>query len=165
MEVTTDAVQVYGGYGFIKEYPVEKLMRDAKIMQLYEGTSQIQRLVIARETLLPRRHRGASARSAAAARSRSDTWEGRVGPRRAGLGRERPGFGLAPSPGARSDRARERRRRRRVGPAAPDLDVDHLESGYPTRGGIASELCDPWSIGVVLRPKSTQIDFLASASR
>jgi acyl-CoA dehydrogenase len=55
MEVATDAVQIYGGYGFIKEYPVEKLMRDAKIMQLYEGTSQIQRLVIARETLLPRR--------------------------------------------------------------------------------------------------------------
>src|SRR3954447_9081052 len=55
MEVTVDAVQVYGGYGFIKEYPVEKLMRDAKIMQLYEGTSQIQRLVIAREVLLPRR--------------------------------------------------------------------------------------------------------------
>jgi acyl-CoA dehydrogenase len=54
MKVATDAVQVYGGYGFIKEYPVEKLMRDAKIMQLYEGTSQIQRLVIARETLLPR---------------------------------------------------------------------------------------------------------------
>ena len=54
MKVTTDAVQVYGGYGFIKDYPVEKLMRDAKIMQLYEGTSQIQRLVIARETLLPR---------------------------------------------------------------------------------------------------------------
>jgi acyl-CoA dehydrogenase len=56
MKTTTDAVQVYGGYGFIKEYPVEKLMRDAKIMQLYEGTSQIQRLVIARETLLPRSH-------------------------------------------------------------------------------------------------------------
>ena len=55
MQVTTDAVQVYGGYGFMKEYPVEKLMRDAKIMQLYEGTSQIQRLVIARETLMPRR--------------------------------------------------------------------------------------------------------------
>jgi acyl-CoA dehydrogenase len=55
MKVTTDAVQVYGGYGFIKEYPVEKLMRDAKIMQLYEGTSQIQRLVIAREVLMPRR--------------------------------------------------------------------------------------------------------------
>jgi len=55
MEITTDAVQIFGGYGFIKEYKVEKLMRDAKIMQLYEGTSQIQRLVIARETLLPRR--------------------------------------------------------------------------------------------------------------
>jgi len=55
MKTATEAVQVYGGYGFIKEYPVEKLFRDAKIMQLYEGTSQIQRLVIARETLLPRR--------------------------------------------------------------------------------------------------------------
>lgn len=54
MEVTTDAVQVFGGYGFIKEYEVEKYMRDAKIMQLYEGTSQIQRMVIAREVLLPR---------------------------------------------------------------------------------------------------------------
>src|SRR5437588_692189 len=53
MEVATDAVQVYGGYGFIKEYPVEKLMRHAKIMQLYEGTAQIQRLVIARQVLLP----------------------------------------------------------------------------------------------------------------
>ena len=54
MEITVDAVQVYGGYGFIKEYPVEKLMRDAKIMQLYEGTSQIQRLVIAKELLMGR---------------------------------------------------------------------------------------------------------------
>jgi acyl-CoA dehydrogenase len=54
MEVALDAVQVHGGYGFIKDYPVEKLMRDAKIMQLYEGTSQIQRLVIAREIFLPR---------------------------------------------------------------------------------------------------------------
>jgi acyl-CoA dehydrogenase len=54
MKVTSDAVQVYGGYGFTKDYPVEKLMRDAKIMQLYEGTSQIQRLVIAREILMPR---------------------------------------------------------------------------------------------------------------
>jgi acyl-CoA dehydrogenase len=59
MEVAVDAVQVYGGYGFIKEYPVEKLMRDAKIMQLYEGTSQIQRLVIAREILSPREDRPA----------------------------------------------------------------------------------------------------------
>ena len=49
MQVTTDAVQVYGGYGYIKEYPVEKLMRDAKLIQVYEGTSQVQRLVIARE--------------------------------------------------------------------------------------------------------------------
>jgi acyl-CoA dehydrogenase len=55
MKVTVDAVQVYGGYGFIKEYPVEKLMRDAKIMQLYEGTSQIQRLVIAKEILMGRK--------------------------------------------------------------------------------------------------------------
>lgn len=49
MEVATDAVQVYGGYGYSKEYPVEKLMRDAKLIQIYEGTSQIQRLVIAKE--------------------------------------------------------------------------------------------------------------------
>ncbi|WP_224364294.1 acyl-CoA dehydrogenase family protein [Hyalangium versicolor] len=49
MKVTTDAVQVYGGYGYIKDYPVEKLMRDAKLIQVYEGTSQVQRIVIARE--------------------------------------------------------------------------------------------------------------------
>jgi acyl-CoA dehydrogenase len=49
MKVTTDAVQVYGGYGYMKDYPVEKLMRDAKLIQIYEGTSQVQRLVIARE--------------------------------------------------------------------------------------------------------------------
>lgn len=49
MEVATDAVQVFGGYGYSKEYPVEKLMRDAKLIQIYEGTSQIQRLVIAKE--------------------------------------------------------------------------------------------------------------------
>jgi len=66
MKVATEAVQVYGGYGFIKEYPVEKLFRDAKIMQLYEGTSQIQRLVIARETLLPRRVQASSPEPAAA---------------------------------------------------------------------------------------------------
>ena len=52
MKVTTDAVQVFGGYGYIKEYPVEKLMRDAKLFQIYEGTSQIQRLVIAKEIFL-----------------------------------------------------------------------------------------------------------------
>lgn len=48
MKVTTDAVQVFGGYGYMKDYPVEKYMRDAKITQIYEGTNQIQRLVIAR---------------------------------------------------------------------------------------------------------------------
>jgi alkylation response protein AidB-like acyl-CoA dehydrogenase len=51
MEVTTDAVQVLGGYGYMQEYPVERMMRDAKITQIYEGTNQIQRLVIAREML------------------------------------------------------------------------------------------------------------------
>ncbi len=51
MKITTDAVQIFGGYGYTKEYPVEKLMRDAKLMQIYEGTSQIQRLVIARDIL------------------------------------------------------------------------------------------------------------------
>jgi alkylation response protein AidB-like acyl-CoA dehydrogenase len=49
MEVTTEAVQILGGYGYIKEYPVERFMRDAKITQIYEGTQEIQRLVIARE--------------------------------------------------------------------------------------------------------------------
>ena len=51
MEVATDAVQVFGGYGYSKEYPVEKIMRDAKLLQIYEGTSQIQRMVIARELM------------------------------------------------------------------------------------------------------------------
>ena len=52
MKAATNAVQVYGGYGYSKEYPVEKLMRDAKIYQIYEGTSQIQRLIIAKEIFL-----------------------------------------------------------------------------------------------------------------
>ncbi len=56
MRVTTDAVQVFGGYGFSREYPVEKLMRDAKVFQIYEGTSQIQRHIISKEVL----SRGAS---------------------------------------------------------------------------------------------------------
>ncbi len=51
MRVATDAVQIFGGYGYTKEYPVEKLMRDAKLLQIYEGTSQIQRMVIARNIL------------------------------------------------------------------------------------------------------------------
>ncbi len=49
MEVTTNAVQIFGGYGYMRDYPVEKLMRDAKILQIYEGTNQIQRMVIARQ--------------------------------------------------------------------------------------------------------------------
>ncbi len=51
MKVTTDAVQLFGGYGYVKDYPIEKYMRDAKITQIYEGTNQIQRLVIARSLL------------------------------------------------------------------------------------------------------------------
>jgi acyl-CoA dehydrogenase len=53
MRVTTDAVQVFGGYGYMKDYPVEKLMRDAKLLQIYEGTNQIQRAVIAKSLLMP----------------------------------------------------------------------------------------------------------------
>lgn len=52
MRVTTDAVQIFGGYGYMKDYPVEKLMRDAKLLQIFEGTSQIQRMVVAKETLM-----------------------------------------------------------------------------------------------------------------
>ena len=55
MEVTTDAVQILGGYGYMQEYPVERMMRDAKITQIYEGTNEIQRLVLAREMLRERR--------------------------------------------------------------------------------------------------------------
>jgi acyl-CoA dehydrogenase len=51
MKITTDAVQIFGGYGYMDEYPVQKLMRDAKLLQIYEGTSQIQRVVIARNLL------------------------------------------------------------------------------------------------------------------
>ena len=51
MACATDAVQIFGGYGYTREYPVEKLMRDAKLLQIYEGTSQIQRVVIARNLL------------------------------------------------------------------------------------------------------------------
>ena len=51
MEVTTDAVQLLGGYGYTREFPVERMMRDAKITQIYEGTNQIQRIVIAKRLL------------------------------------------------------------------------------------------------------------------
>ena len=51
MDVTTDAVQILGGYGYMSEYPVERMMRDAKITQIYESTNQIQRMVMARQIL------------------------------------------------------------------------------------------------------------------
>ena len=51
MEVTTQAVQIHGGYGYVKEYHVERLMRDAKLTQIYEGTSEIQQMIISREIL------------------------------------------------------------------------------------------------------------------
>ena len=51
METTVEAVQVHGGYGFVKEYHVERMMRDAKITQIYEGTSEVQRIVISRTIL------------------------------------------------------------------------------------------------------------------
>jgi alkylation response protein AidB-like acyl-CoA dehydrogenase len=49
MRVATDAVQVFGGYGYTRDFPVERFMRDAKITQIYEGTNQVQRIVVARE--------------------------------------------------------------------------------------------------------------------
>jgi hypothetical protein len=51
MEVTTDAVQLFGGAGYTRDFPVERMMRDAKITQIYEGTNQIQRMVMARQLL------------------------------------------------------------------------------------------------------------------
>ena len=104
MEVTTDAVQVYGGYGFIKEYPVEKLMRDAKIMQLYEGTSQIQRLVIAKEVLLPRQVDERRRRTPRPGRRRR--------PSRAAV-RAGSRYGLSHGPPSERARRKERRRARR----------------------------------------------------
>jgi acyl-CoA dehydrogenase len=51
MQITTDAVQLLGGSGYVRDYPLERMMRDAKITQIYEGTNQIQRLVMARQLL------------------------------------------------------------------------------------------------------------------
>ncbi len=51
MKVTIEAVQIHGGYGYVKEYHVERLMRDAKLTQIYEGTSEIQQMVISRSVL------------------------------------------------------------------------------------------------------------------
>ena len=52
MSVTTDAVQIFGGYGYMKDYPVERYMRDAKLMQIFDGTNQIHRMVIARNLIV-----------------------------------------------------------------------------------------------------------------
>jgi alkylation response protein AidB-like acyl-CoA dehydrogenase len=54
MRVTTDAVQIMGGYGYMKDYPVERMMRDAKLTQIYTGTNQIMRLIAGRELMVPR---------------------------------------------------------------------------------------------------------------
>jgi hypothetical protein len=51
MQVTTDVVQIFGGYGYVKEYPVERMMRDAKVTQIYEGTNQICRNIVIRQLL------------------------------------------------------------------------------------------------------------------
>ena len=51
MDVTTKCLQIFGGYGYIREYPMERMMRDAKITEIYEGTSQVQRMVIANNVL------------------------------------------------------------------------------------------------------------------
>ena len=51
MQSALDAIQIFGGNGYVKEYPVEKLLRDAKLLQIYEGTAQVQRIVIAKNTL------------------------------------------------------------------------------------------------------------------
>jgi alkylation response protein AidB-like acyl-CoA dehydrogenase len=53
MKNALEALQIYGGYGYMKDYPVEKLVRDAKLLQIYEGTNEIQRLVISREVIGP----------------------------------------------------------------------------------------------------------------
>ncbi len=118
MKVTTDAVQIFGGYGYIKEYPVEKLMRDAKLFQIYEGTSQIQRLVIATgRYFLPR-----MARRSRAWRSTLNRPSGRVALVTGGS----RGLGRADALDARPRRRRRRdrghparvgrgRRRRRTG--------------------------------------------------
>jgi alkylation response protein AidB-like acyl-CoA dehydrogenase len=61
MWVTTEAVQIFGGYGYMKDYPVERLFRDAKVTEIYEGTSEIQRIVIARKILELQREPAATA--------------------------------------------------------------------------------------------------------
>ena len=100
MEVTVEAVQVLGGYGYVKEYPVERMMRDAKITQIYEGTNEIQRLVIARTHevahALPTRRHTARAGSCSRRWRRSPSGSGAFEPdRRASATR----FPVAAAPG------------------------------------------------------------------
>ena len=122
MKVTTDAVQVFGGYGYMKEYPVEKLMRDAKLFQIYEGTSQIQRLVIAKEIFLPRgRLMATRDRSLRAGRARH---------RRVARARAR---GRADAR-ARGRRRRDRRPARRVGALRGDGRVRPARDGRAGAG-------------------------------
>lgn len=71
MKVTTDAVQIFGGYGYMREYPVEKLMRDAKVTQIYEGTSQVQRIIVSRGLMTSKPGRAASAEPAREAASKA----------------------------------------------------------------------------------------------
>ena len=117
MAVTTDAVQVFGGYGYIDEYPVERMMRDAKITQLYEGTQQIQRLVVARALLA--RHLTPGPRfTQGDVQMRADRRAREAGAR-PGRGTPRRGWTAGP------DRVRGHQRQRRVRP----------RGGPPARGG------------------------------
>ncbi len=124
MKVTTDAVQVFGGYGYIKEYPVEKLMRDAKLFQIYEGTSQIQRLVIAKEIFLPEglgSRRGCRDRPFRTRRVRHRRLA-RARPRRRADAR------------ARGRRRRRRRPARRVGAVGGDRPLRRARHGRAAAG-------------------------------
>ena len=105
MRVTTDAVQVLGGYGYIDEFPVERMMRDAKITQLYEGTQQIQRLVIAR-ALTARADRSSHRPSRAVERRPPARANRRPREARAGHGVRR----RAPRPGPAARSGGDRRR-------------------------------------------------------
>ena len=111
MEVTTQAVQILGGYGYMQEYPVERMMRDAKITQIYEGTNEIQRIVIAREMLRENRA------FLLAGVGLSDAARHRLGPERPRRG-DHAGAGGALGRGARGRRDARRRRALRRADAA-----------------------------------------------
>ena len=123
MEVTTDAVQVLGGYGYIQEYPVERMMRDAKITQIYEGTNQIQRLVIARE-MLKENARSCCRRRLTRASDRRDRARGQAVERR-----PRPLPGRRDHEGRPLRLLRAGRRRDRAAPARPAVHDEALARG------------------------------------